>query len=52
MGVKTNTRTDFISGVWKSFSVSVGVSVILILTLKPYLSVSVKPGVMQTPTKH
>jgi hypothetical protein len=52
LGVKTNTRTDFISGVLKSFSVSVGVSAILILTLKPYLSVNVKPGVMQTPTKH
>jgi hypothetical protein len=55
LGVKTNTRTDFIAGVLKTlknFSVSIGVSVILILTLKPYLSVGVKPGVMQTPTKH
>jgi hypothetical protein len=52
LGVKTNTRTDFISDGLKSFSVSVGVSVILILRLKPYLSVGVKPGVMQTPTKH
>jgi hypothetical protein len=34
LGVKTNTRTDFISGVLKSFSVCVSVSVILILTLK------------------
>jgi hypothetical protein len=52
LAVKTNTRTDFISGVLKSFSVSVGVSVILILTLKHYQSIGVKPGVMQTPTKH
>jgi hypothetical protein len=36
----------------KSFSVSICVSVILILTLKPYLSVGVKPGIMQMPTKH
>jgi hypothetical protein len=43
---------SFISGVLKSFSVRVGVSVILILTLNPSLSVSVKPGVMQTPTKN